>query len=528
PNLPLLGGGIKASPLAGGIEGGRRLAISLARWLRILNLTPLPLWGGSRGGDGGRAFVTNNLFTGLFIIFSIAGLYSHLYAGFLLPALGLWLLISYRHNRRLWLRFAGAGLIITLAYLPILLAIWRFSGEAQPGDPFTGLDQRVWWLLSSFTVWKASLHPVLQIGIPGLITLFAVLALVPFIRLPTVNYQLSISNYQFPKSTLLVSLLLLTPFVIATALLSRNYLAFFGERYFIVMTPWLLILAAIGVTKMVTWLGAGRGHPARRLLSLIPILLVLLGTVWPLPGQWQAAASKEFWRQSVDYLAEHAEPGDGILIHPDWVRYPFQFYFAGPGQTYGAFSDVTPATALDGPLQGVVGDHEVIWLIQSHLEGPDPNRLVEQWFAARYPLVTELYPPGITLKGYATGYHLRDLPDTATPTAIEFDNGLMLVGFEADRVATATDDFFHPPSGWLHVILYWAAGRPVTSDVVPVAQLVGPEGVWGISLDRASDALKLFPPSRWPVNSEEPLIIRQDLDINLNPVTPPGRYQVVV
>ena len=55
--------------------------------------------------------------------------------------------------------------------------------------------------------------------------------------------------------------------------------------------------------------------------------------------------------------------------------------------------------------------------IEAILDGPDPNRLVEQWFASRYPLVTELYPPGITLKGYAPGYQTDTLPD-GQPNAV--------------------------------------------------------------------------------------------------------------
>ncbi|MFC1976172.1 hypothetical protein ACFLXQ_07220, partial [Chloroflexota bacterium] len=221
-----------------------------------------------------------------------------------------------------------------------------------------------------------------------------------------------------------------------------------------------------------------------------------------------------------------AESNHGILIHPDWVRYPFQFYFQGPGRTYAAFSDVTPETALDDPLQGVVSDHPVIWLIQSHLDGPDPNHLVEKWFAARYPLVTELYPPGITLKGYAPGYQLDTLPPEAIPIDIQFENGMRLVGYQAESSVSATDELFHPPSGWIHVILYWTANQPITPESTPIVQLVGPEGVWGESLERANDALKLFPPSRWPADGHK--IIRHDVDVNLNPATPPGTYQLIV
>ncbi|MBE7468991.1 MAG: hypothetical protein DPW09_03195 [Anaerolineae bacterium] len=472
----------------------------------------------------------------LFTLFALAGLYTHLYTGFLLPALGLWLVISFPRRWRLWLVFALCGLVITLAFAPLALATWRFSGEASPGDPLAGLAPRAWWLLQAFTFWKAPLPMWPQIIIPAAVSLFALTAYAP----RTTHHVLSLASHfsptlassppRLPAPRLLATLLLTSPFVIASLLLLRNHLAFFGERYFIVMVPWLLLLTAVGAERISEWANGRMGESANGRIKNSAFILhpssfiLLLLTLLPLPGQWTIPAAKEAWRQSVAYLAEHAATNHGILIHPDWVRYPFQYYFRGPGHTYAAFSNVTPTTALDGPLQGVVGTHPVIWLIQSHLDGPDPNRLVEQWFAARYPLVTELYPPGISLKGFAPGYQLDSLPPAATPAAIEFTNGLKLTGYQADAVVAATDDLFHPPSGWAHVTLYWTAARPIAADVVPTVNLVGPEGVWGASLDRTSDALKLFPPSRWG----EGQIIRHDLDVNLNPVTPPGYYQLVV
>jgi hypothetical protein len=388
---------------------------------------------------------------------------------------------------------------------------------------------RAWGLLTAFTLWKAPLAPAWRLTIPVAITLLTLAAFLkqPEKQLAIDNYQLPIANYQlstghYPAPLLLTTLLLAMPFIIATILLVRNYLAFFGERYFIVMVPWLLLLAAVGAEQAGRWLSRfGRSG----LIAALPAILLLAATAGPLPGQWSGAAAKEFWRQSVAYLAGRAGPEDAILIHPDWVRYPFQFYFTGPGQTYAAFSKVEAGTVLDGPLQGVVADHAVVWLIQSHLDGPDPDRRVEQWFAGRYPLVTELYPPGLSLKGYAPAYRLAQLPVAATPLDLHFENGLRLVGFQTEPLVSARDEFFHPPSGWLHVTLYWMAYRPITAAARPYLHLVGPAGVWGASLERTNDTFGLYPPQRWTSATE---VIRHDLDVNLNPATPPGFYDLVL
>ncbi|MCB0198093.1 MAG: hypothetical protein KDJ65_39490, partial [Anaerolineae bacterium] len=284
-----------------------------------------------------------------------------LYAGFILPGLALWLMIAYPRRPRLWLTLAVGGLIIAAAFAPIALAIWRFSAESTPGEPLHGFWLRGWSLLQAFTLWRASLPNTLSIIIPALIFLFTLLSFLPIrSQSPITNYQLPITNYQSPN--LLISNLLLTPYLIATLLLTRNHLAFFGERYFIIMVPWLLMLAAVGVDKVNGWLLGGKAKAEAKewIYYVVPVLLIGL-TAIPLPGQWSVEASKEAWRQSVDYLAQQATPADAILIHPDWVRYPFQFYFKGPGQTYAAFSNVSADTELDGPLQGVIGDHPVVW-----------------------------------------------------------------------------------------------------------------------------------------------------------------------
>lgn len=527
--------GVLAVPLLARIGAslfGRRVGL-LAAWLAALN--PFLIWYAQEARMYSQAMLlgllavwaclglvraasrrAGLLWLALLVLSGVAGLYTHLYAGFLLPAVGLWLVVSYPRRWRLWLLFAAAGLLISLAFMPLAVATWSFSGEAAPGQPLAGLGQRAWRLLQAFSVWKAPLPEGLRLAIPAVVALLAGAAYLPP-GLPQARVR---------RPLLLASLLLATPFVIASLLLGRNYLAFFGERYFIPMVPWLLLLAAAGTVNMSNLIHPDlRPEPARRLAALLLPLFLLLVSALPVPGQWSLPAAREAWRQSVAYLARHARPDHAILIHPDWVRYPFQFYFQGPGHTYAAFSNVSADTALDGPLLGVVGDHPVVWLVQSHLEGPDPERRVEQWFAARYPLVTAAYPPGISLTAYAPGYRLQRLPPEATPAAIEFKPGLRLVGYQAEPVVSARDDLFHPPSGWLHLVLYWTAERAISQDLRPYVDLVGPEGVWGASLERSNDALGLFPTSRWQPGE---LIVRHDIDVNLNPATPPGRYLLVV
>jgi hypothetical protein len=82
----------------------------------------------------------------------------------------------------------------------------------------------------------------------------------------------------------------------------------------------------------------------------------------------------------------------------------------------------------------------------------------------------------------------------------------------------------HPPSGWVHVRLWWQATAPLDRDYSTAARIVGPEGVWGDRLPRSNEALRMWPTSTWTAGE----YVRDEIDINLNPLTPAAAYPVVI
>ncbi|GAB4542492.1 MAG: glycosyltransferase family 39 protein [Anaerolineae bacterium] len=499
------------------------LLSSLGTWLFLRAVA-------STHSQDDRKATFNHAFTWLaYGLCLVAGLYTHLYTGFLLPSHALYLLLTWRWSRRAWLPFAATMLVVALSFTPLALAAWRASSEAGAGDPLAHAWGRLWRLLSAFSVWKAPLPAGCRSAITALIAAFAAAGFLwPFWRTRPGS-----RHPHLERPVLLVALLLFMPIVIATLLLFRNQLAFLGERYFIVSVPWLLISVAAGAVRLAAhWRGAAASTRQHLLVTRYPLsaacyLLPIVLTIIPLPGQWSPPARKEAWRETADYLATYARPEHAILIHPDWTRYPLQYYFRGPGQTYAIFGSVEEDSDLDSPLTVISSKHPLIWLVESHTELADPDHQVSAWLAARYPGVTELYPPGlVAVRAYAPGYLTDAIPDYATPVRVPFAGGLELIGYSIPETRVqATDDLFHPPSGWVHVTLYWGAGAPPGGDYTPFVHLVDDLGqVWGASLERPNDAFDFYPPTRW----EPGQVVRSDFDVNLNPITPPGSYTLVV
>ena len=79
----------------------------------------------------------------------------------------------------------------------------------------------------------------------------------------------------------------------------------------------------------------------------------------------------------------------------------FRHYYRGPLPIFFPFHDRSSEPAqVSPPLAGMAG-YETIWLVRSHTGTFAPGGLVERWLAERYTLVTEQYPAGVLLKGYA-------------------------------------------------------------------------------------------------------------------------------
>lgn len=466
---------------------------------------------------------------GMLIAFT-AALYSYLFSAFLMPAAGFTLVgllfLSTRSKR--WLRFGSGTIALTLTgalFLPLAYNAWIVNNsEGDPGHAFANVGPTLWRLLRIFTLWRVDWPQPL---IAATLCLFAGVALIGLL-LPRPTTASS------PHPARLYLLLWLgMPLLIGNLLLSRSASVFAEDRYFIFLAPFLLWAVARGIVvigERLPWVGVGVG---------LLVIGILLGA---LPRLWTPAMYRENWRAASAYISAYhtASPGlpDTVVAHVDYTRLPLEWYLRQHFSfdqlpiyfPYGG--TLTPDqtdSVIAPPLEGIVkAGAATLWLTQSHLEGVDEQHLVEGWLNSHFPLVTELYPSGIKLSGYALQSRFTALPQLSAeaiyPVA-ELVPGLTLAACEilTPQVA-AQDDQMHPPSGWVHVRLWWQATGPIADNYIATADVVGPEGAWGVRLYRANEALRRWPTSTWQPGE----IVRDEVDINLNPVTPAREYPVMI
>ncbi len=449
-------------------------------------------------------------------------LYSYLFAAFFLPGLGIsLLLLAWKRWRLLAEGVISLG-IAGLLFLPLARNAWLINDSESPRmDAYADFGANLWRQMQVFTVWRADWAGWLVTG-----------SLIIFAGLVVSGFLLR-GKDEKPVGLLLV-LWSLPPLLIAGLLQATNANIFKEDRYYLFLAPFVLCAGARGIVALSRWRGwAGWGSGALAAGLLAAALPVL----------WTPGMLREDWRAAAVYVADYQAQSPGLsaggVAHANYL-YPaveWYLYQQVPRESlpvYGLFGGpLTPdqmETVIGPPLHGIETalGAQTVWLWQSHLAGVDDQLLVEEWLRQHYPLITEQFPAGVALKGYALHTRYATLPElggNATYPGQEIAPAIELTACEVmtPRV-DAQDERMHPPSGWVHIRLWLQATGPVGQDYSLTARLVGGDGVWGEMLARPNSALERFPTSGWQAGEW----MRVEADVNLNPATPPGQYEIVV
>ncbi len=236
------------------------------------------------------------------------------------------------------------------------------------------------------------------------------------------------------------------------------------------------------------------------------------------------------FRAAVAYIEGHAAPDDMVIAYAHYVDRAIKRYEVGSLPVVRFQGDAyQPEPFYQDVLENQNQVH-TLWLVLHQDQAMAPQNRLRDAAGLLYPQITGVYPNDgqIAVLGFSVQWRHDRLPESATPVEAGFANGLALVGYAVDTQALQpTDDLLHPPSNWIHVTTYWQrwGDAPAPGDFTPFVRLVDDQGgVWGGELQRPPTVFHRDPPEDWDATT----IVEAHYDVNLNPVTPPGTYHLIV
>jgi hypothetical protein len=268
---------------------------------------------------------------------------------------------------------------------------------------------------------------------------------------------------------------------------------------------------------------------SRNIIPMTAFVVLFMGGQTQL---WRQGSIHEDFRSAAVFIDQQATERDAVIIHLNWYQSALGHYLNRPLAAPFSNNIQSEADVVAGMTPFL--DAEVIWLVQVGLDASgsglpgylgDQDRLVQVWLESRFPVITEVYPAGISVKAYALDYRFPTLPVDANLINLSY-SGITLVGYRlASDTFMTKDKALHPPSTWIPVTLYWSVEEPLHTEITPVITLEDEQGaVWGGLLNRENDLRRFHPPPAWLPGE----IVRWDFDLVVNPEIAPGVYKLVV
>jgi mannosyltransferase len=159
----------------------------------------------------------------------------------------------------------------------------------------------------------------------------------------------------------------------AVVMLSLVYKPLLVVRYLMVSLPAAILLIALVIDRVAAM--ARRGAMA---IAAV-VLVVVLGVSAAGAAQWYSKGGPQDFRSAVGYIADRAQPGDGVLVFMPYERIPVEWYLTQRPVTEREVHPVYPATAwgvdplrFDGgvtlgsaAVQQAASKYQRIWLVSA-------------------------------------------------------------------------------------------------------------------------------------------------------------------
>lgn len=382
----------------------------------------------------------------LYVLASIAALFTHYLALFLLPfhTLAILILVWQTHARRWWCllpAIPGASLVLMLPQISASMA-WNVN----KGPTFVPLDVILRDLLNSFTVgitldWETAVW----FDVAMLATL-----ILGIIALPH-RWRWIVSAY------------LLVP-VFGVFVFSFYRPIYQNSRYLIALSPAFYVGVASGMATLARY---------RRALGALALGVFALGAMFSL-NHWffDARYAKDDHRGWATSLRERARAGDFLILDSPHTEELYRYYADDvvPMMTLPILrADHQPSPDLDRALvRQVLQNHARVWYLGLHVPFDDPDARIERYLNEEGVLLDHARFAGtsteIVLMLFARALPTADVAEVANPLNFLFDGHLRLRGYDVPTRARGGES--------VRVKLYWQIDEPVGEDYAVSLRLV--------------------------------------------------------
>ncbi len=377
----------------------------------------------------------------LFLGATLAAIFTHYYAFFVLLAQTFCRFLWRRENPHIWTVWLRGQLLIALAYLPWVLAQIEFISAKASARWETlgarGLDE-VWaGTLAAFGVGQTVSPLGRWMGIALLVPL---------------AIGLRSAMQRSRRERVLVYGLFVS---LVGAWLLGALMPFFSPRYLIVALPAYLVLLAVGL------------RASARPLALFWVLLALLANGRSLRNYFtDPLYAKGGYGDLMTYVHAHRRPGDGLLLQ-NGAQAPLYDYY-GLHEPRGYNMPPWADAEMQPLLQSVSAEHERIWLVMyGDPSGYDPEHELERWL---HQYAFRAYH-GDYVDGSLDLFVSGEVVPGSVPE-VRFGAMIALIGFSLVEGE-------HAPGGTLPLALAWRALDTMERDYTTFVHLVdGDDKLW--------------------------------------------------
>ena len=402
----------------------------------------------------------------LYILATIASLYTNYYALFLIPfhALLIFISIGRWHDWRTyaWSMLPALPTASFIFFVPTVLA--SATENVKSGPTFVPVDVILRDLLHSFSV-----GVTLEVGWIEWVWLGIFLLGLVISKFQLLNSKSPISritNYEL-RITFLILAYLLIP--LGGLLIASSFRPLYqNSRYLIAFSPAFYLGVAAGITNLGRWW---------KPLATVGLAIVFFGSAQSL-NNWffDVRFAKDDHRAWAEFLRERVMPGDFLILNSPHTEALFQYY--ADDSVPLATLPILRADHIDSPDQDRAQVRDAlqknlrVWYLAMHTPFDDPQARIEKYLNEQGVLLDQSDFRG-TSTAISLAQFAREMP-TATASQIPhsadvlFDDRLRFLGYDADATANAGKR--------ISVKLFWRLEEPAGEDYGVSLRLVDDSG----------------------------------------------------